>query len=453
MMLLKRRELWCTVVCLLIAILQIAVFYPGYISHDVVHQLDQARLGPINDVSPPAAALLLRFGQRFAEGTGFVFVLNTFLFWGSMVLLLRRARVGPLWFLALVVSSVPLWLLLPHVWTDIHLLSVLATYVALVSLVFRVRHKGIQNLLWLMAFLCLAWSTWVRHNAILAVIPLLWLLVPRLASVESSAGMLRLKRIGLFGLLILILLVLRSASGLVVEQRASTWAIIPLWDLQVISIATNQQLLPEGFVGEGMTVEQLQKAFSPNTNVPLFTYTTSGVRNPTLERFDQENTAKIFNAWADAVAKNPGVWAQHRIGLMLRMLGSYRTDDLVHMVDSPRFLPDANRTALQTRLHQQWRGLVDWLKQQGFASPWLSIVLLAFFLVWRYLKQEAYDEVIVCLVLSAMAYGGGLLLLAPSAELRYLAWPIWAVLFAVMFGASVRKNTSVSAAKSSGAGT
>jgi len=124
-------------------------------------------------------------------------------------------------------------------------------------------------------------------------------------------------------------------------------------------------------------------------------------------------------------------YARHRLQLMLRLVGRHHHADLVDMVDSPHFAPEAGRTAWQERWHSGLRGGIETLKAWGAASVWPALFLALFWLLAVRRRPEPIAPLPACLVLSALLYAGSLVLVAPSAELRYLAWPLWAALVAM----------------------
>lgn len=420
------------------ALLQLLVFFPGYVSFDVLSQLAQARGGPINDVSPPAAALLFRAGEGLLPGTGAVFALNVLLFWGGCALLWWALRLSLRAAVLAAALALPLALLLPQVWTDLHLLSVLVLAVA-VTVLQRDAAGLRRGLLWLLALALLGWATWVRHNAILAVLPLAWLLVPQPAALAGRIEPRRLPRLLLWLGLVALLVAVRSFSSVAVDQRVSVWAVTPLWDLQALSIASGELRFPVGFTGAGMRVAELPAVYSENTAVPLFD-TPSGIRNPTLERFTAEESATLWRAWGRSVVEYPLAWLQHRTRVFLRLFGPHRDDDLVYMVDSPQFVPEARRASWQEALHTPWRGVVERYKAIGGASA--GLFLLAALAIWALGRrgQSERDPLADCLVASTALYVVALFPLTPSAELRYLTWPLWACAVAAVLAWAPRRR-------------
>lgn len=417
-----------TAFCLAALLLQLLVFWPGYVSFDVLSQLEQGRSGLIYDISPPANALLLGGFDRLVAGTGLLFGLNALLFWGALAavltaLPLRRAH---LWLLP---GLFPLLPLLPHAWSDLHLLSVLALASALILHALRAADPKAARWLWIGALLVLAWSTWVRHNALLAALPLALLVALVPARPGNAAGWVR-RGLQAAGVLVLLLLV-RAGSGLVVDRPVSVWAVTPMWDLQALSLRAGRVLLPPALIGPGLDVDELRAAFSPNTAVPLFARTPSGVADPTVERFDPARRDALLSAWADAVRVDPGGWLAHRWTVFRRLFGAHRQGDLQHMVDSPEFLAGEAPAGWRGALHQRVRQAIEAAKRWGLLAPAPALLLgAALFVAGRRGGAGRAPELQWALLASALVYLLALFPLTPSAEQRYLAWPLWAVLAA-----------------------
>lgn len=391
--------------------------YPGYASFDTLSQLAQAR-GAIDDVAAPGMVLLFRATAAHFHDTGFAFIFGLLMIVWATVVVLRQPGVPRLAVALALGALLPLWLLLPQAWSDIHMLACLA---AAVAIALRAPRDAQGRLGWMAVLAILAlvgWATWVRHNAILAVLPLLGLLPAGPRGLRSRALA--------AGALVVALLLLRAASGMVVDVQRSVWALIPMWDLQALSIRRGEVLLPPGFVGPGMDVEQLRGAFSPYSAAPLFAGTRSGVRNPTIERLDAQQAQVLRRAWLDAVAAAPTDWLAHRATVLRGLLGTHRTGDLAAMVDVPQFPPGARRSAGQERVHACWRGFAERAKAVGVASALWPLLAGSLLLAVGWRRQRGLAWPVVLLAASALLYAAAYAVIAPSSELRYLAWPMWA---------------------------
>ncbi|MCK7594298.1 hypothetical protein [Pseudomarimonas salicorniae] len=411
--------------CALGLALHLLFFWPGYVSFDVRSQLDQGLHGPITDVSPPANALLLAVSHALGGHGGALFALNAVVLWASSGWILLRLRARARHWLLLPLA-LPLLPLLPHLWTDLHLLAVLAMASALLLGGATAERPRARLLAFLGALLLVLWSTWIRQNALLAALPLALLIVIWLSRGRSLRW-----RLLMVALLLAAIATARAGAGWVVQQPVSVWAVTPLWDLQALSLRADRVLLPEGFHGPGLDVEELRAAYSPNTAVPLFGDTPSGVRNPTMERFDAASRHALLEAWVGAVAGDPAGWLAHRWTVFRRLFGAHRQGDLRYMVDSPEFFEASAPQGWRASLHQSARGLIERGKQLGVFAPGPAWLLGLLMLVLAKLRGPGLLPALQwALLVSALAYVLALFALTPSAEQRYLAWPLWATLCA-----------------------
>ena len=423
------RALRAPLLCAGAFLLHCLIAYPGYVSFDVRSQLEQGRSGVIYDVSPPANALLLGASDALGIGTGGLFVLNAALLWIALGLLLNAVAVRPIQVL-LLLAALPLIPLLPHAWSDLHLLSLLALSAALLLQAGRSESRRRRLQLWLVALLLLGWSTWVRHNAILAALPLA--LLPLVQGHWRRATQLGCAAVILAGLLLV-----RAAAGLVVDRPTSVWAVTPMWDLQALSLRADRVLLPEGLVGPGMQVAELRAAFSPNTAVPLFARTPTGVADPTVERFDVARRNALLGAWWEGVRDDPLGWAAHRWTVFRRLFGAHRGGDLRYMVDSPEFLAGAEPRGWRAALHQTFRQLIDAGKRWGLFSPAAGMLFaVGVFALGRRRGPGLAPGLQYALLASALLYVAALWPLTPSAEQRYLAWPMFALITAALLASA-----------------
>ena len=145
--------------------------------------------------------------------------------------------------------------------------------------------------------------------------------------------------------------------------------------------------------------------------------------------------------WFSALSDAPLAWVQHRLRVFLRLFGPHHEGNLTYMVDSPQFAPDAQRAAWQETLHTPLRAGLDRYKAWGGASAGVFLLLALFAYAAGRSRQREHDVLPVCLLLSALLYTAALLPLTPSAELRYLAWPLWACALAAVlaFAPAVRR--------------
>jgi hypothetical protein len=281
----------------------------------------------------------------------------------------------------------------------------------------------------------------VRHNAVLAVLPLLvwWALLLRPAS----------SRMQQLSVALGLLLAAWSVNALLVRSldivQLDTWAVTPLFDLQAVSVATDQQLLPTSVVGPAMDVAQLRAAFHPYSATRLFDSTQSGVSNPTVAALRPQQRADLLQAWRQLPLQ--AAWWSHRLRLFGGLLGSHQSAELRGLADSPTLLQYSDNPPLSRGFadaHQLYRTLVDSLRSSGLYAPgvYLLLGLLALGWAWQQRRSGGFSAAHGALAASTWLYTLPYFVLAPSAETRYLLWPAlasWLLCLSVA-GAMLERN-------------
>jgi hypothetical protein len=226
----------------------------------------------------------------------------------------------------------------------------------------------------------------------------------------------------------------RVISYALIERKLDTWAVSMMFDLQAVSIEKNQVLLPATMVGPGMSVAQLSQAYNPYSGTLLFSGTQSGVVNPTISPLSLENARQLRVAW-QKVLLEPAFWA-HRWRLMRGLFGTHRSAELRGLADAPALVSYADNPPLERSfpgLHQHYRtGIEMAFKTPIFSAGWLMLTALLLLLLRFRSLAAAQISRIKLLLSSAWLYALPYVLVAPSAELRYLLWPALASWLALL---------------------
>lgn len=415
--------------------------WPGYLSFDSALQFWQARHGTFFDIAPPLLPALWWLGLKAGlPATSTPLLLVGLTFACSFGMLVRQALRGGqarlAWLFATLGPLCPLLLLLlAQIWTDVLLAGVLLLLAALIG---GAQRAGPGR--WLLALGTAFLACGLRHNSVLAVLPLLLWAVWRWASPRlKPAGRLTL------GLLLTGLLWLgkQGLAGALVEQRLDTWAIVPLHDLQAVSVATGTQRLPASVVGPGMDVAQLERAFHPYSVTSLFAQTTSGVSDPTVGPLHSRQRADLLAAWR--TLPREAAWWQHRWRMFRGLLGSHRAEELKGLADSPGLASFRDNPPLARAWpdwHGHYRAALDALRDSWVyaAGLYLALGLLGGAVLWRRRSRlPAPWPAIGCALLgSAWLYTLPYFVIAPSAETRYLLWPALASWLVLWLGLAAR---------------
>ena len=409
----------------------IAAYWPGQMSFDSAYAWWQARGGTTTDIVPPLFVRLWRLGDLIVDGPGALFTLHLGLFWAGLALLMRALRFTPLAAAAamLVVAFAPVPLLLRgQVWTDVGLFAALTFATGALACA----HADGRRLPLLAALPALVYATGLRHNALPAIVPFaLWFAWSGLRGVRNQARP-PAARVTLAALALL--LAMGGSVRLLetrVDQHVPLWPALAQWDLAAVSIATDHMLLPDFMIGRGLDVAELGAAFNAWGN--LFRDTRHGIRGP-FEQTSDVQLARLRGAWINAIATHPRAWLAHRWRVTRGLFGTHAPEwprELTYVDDEVRYRDNPPVARNPSPLHRSLMQVAARLLATPALAPWpyLALGLIGGGLAWR--RRDAIARRCALVVLSsAWLYALPLSVLAPSVELRYLAWPCVASLLA-----------------------
>lgn len=452
---------WCVplLMCVLAAGLQIAAFFPGYVTHDTAYQWWQGRHHEITTLWPPGQALLL--GLFDAPGTGrgpaTLYVVNSVIYWacGAYLALMQRStalRIAVATAFCVFPTAI---ICLPHVWSDVSL--ALWLLAATLGLDFALRgafSTVARRLLIAMCTALLLSTVLLRHNALLSLPPLLWFAVTQWhrAKREVNNAPLRTKLLPTMALLACATLVYATVPRWVSKVHADTWAITAIWDLQALSVATGKLLIPTSISADA-TLGDLRASYDPVNAVTLYVKSKASWANSTVG-LSRDQKRDLLTAFVDAVAANPNEYMKHRFHVFAKTLSPKHTaatdgsaDEPVHVEfrDNPK-LAFTNPEWLQRAL--RW---VSWLKPNWWSAPltWMLVASGAVAVCLRRLPRDwgvraaasltplpqtnTDATAAICLWVSALLYLLPLLFIAPTADLRYVLWPVVGCVAAACF--------------------
>lgn len=407
--------------------LDLALGWPGQMSFDPAYAWWQARGGEMTDVVPPGFTLAWRATLAFVDGPQAMFVLHLGLFWCGIALLAgacarSRAAVAAAIALPALAPLVLLWR--THVWTDVALFSALTCACGLLAVAQARRLRTLAGC----ALPVLLYAGAMRHNAPLALLPFAawwaWLIAgPRRVRLVACA-----------------LVVLAASFGTNRLLATAAARHVPLWpsavqyDLAALSIATGRLQLPPFMVGAGLDVDELAGAFRIWSPLPMLTGTRHGVRSPFDPPLSAAELGTLRAAWFDAILAHPGAWLAHRARVAAALFGTHPADWPTDLVYADNEYTYRDNPPIAPNDGAPHRALMRWVVAR-VATPWcaawpyLALGALALPFAWR--RRRAEGRIALVLLASAWSYALPLLVLASSAETRYLAWPCVASLLAL----------------------
>jgi hypothetical protein len=396
--------------------------WPGFMSSDSTDQLMQARTGDYTTAHPPLMALTWSFTDRIAAGPGGLFILHAALFWFALGWLARELfgrPIAQIAFVLLIGCWPPVFGTVAHLWKDVPMLAFALLGVASLARGLRVpRHRWLA--LAIAAFAC---ACAYRHNALPLVLPFVFVVAGRL----GFAGARRWAVTA--GLVLLIALAAATPARLLSAVQRDVWPVTGVWDLAAMSIEQDRMVVPEDWRREDLTVDDLRAAFQPWSNTTI--YDTNKLRISLYHDLTDAQRRSLRTAWLQQWLEHPLAMARHRLRLTGLLLG-WRAGDVPETFDLwlqnmavPGTAPivvegSSARPATIAALHSTVRTLVfaGWI--------YLLALLIAVVTAWRSRSQS--HRLFWPFAASIGLFLPPLILAAPSAEFRYLLWPVVATM-------------------------
>lgn len=433
----------------------VALAAPGFASFDTAYQWWMARHAAITTLWPPfyvaSFSALERLSGVAAPTAWFVINITAMATASAMIAhACARTSGGGLFALAALLCSPVVWQLIPHVWSDVALTSSLLCAIACLA---RAALGGTSRHRWLISSLVTLWvATGVRHNAAVAVFPLtvawMWFALGHLSTTTRRRCV-----AATVGGVVLILVIVATHSGLarlLAQQRADTWAITAIWDLQALSVASGEVLVPRS-ISPDTTLDDLRGSFDPVNAVTL--YVRSGARwaNATTG-LNQAQSSDLLSAWYGAVTRQPLAYVRHRLRNLGALLGAPGSAQGTRVEPvQTAFGDNPARTFWSEGGVAIWRRWAVWLASLGAWTQPLATVVIAFTLAFATsVRQRASlrlsisrgsgDRTALALAtaMSGTLYLLGLAFTAPTADMRYALWPVVAAVLTAVFTCTTR---------------
>ena len=483
---LRLRVLVCVAVsyCTLVA----ALSGPGFASFDTAYQWWMARHATVSSLWPPSYVVTFGWFDVFSPyiyAPTVWFSINLTLVSAASVVVAYfcgRTVIGAVAvFLALAASPVS-WLLLPHIWSDVALVAVLLFSVAcLLASVVCDANKRARTALLCVSLICLFAAVGIRHNAVLAVLPLatLWCITSLRPFKARNSGTRRvaLAVLGASLMTCIFVVVHTGLSHVLATERSDTWAITAIWDLQAMSIASDQVLIPT-LISPNTDLADLRASYDPSNAVALYTRSKATWANATTGLSAQQSTA-LATAWWKAVRAAPFAYLAHRSGVIALMLGIEKRDTSTAspIAASTRVEPvqvsfrdNPTRAFWWDGGVNGWRRIAGYITNSQWGTPigtlMMSLLTVAIALPQRALRRrrnvgadceksgtscatermsrhqpalvpDTWPHAAACLASGAL-YFAGLFIAVPTADMRYAFWLVVAAVLTAVFICTMR---------------
>jgi hypothetical protein len=419
----QAMPLWAqTMLFLVAAMLNLAIFYPGIVTPDSLSQLAQANSNSYSDWHPALMAWLWRLTNFIVPDHAGLLVLHVCVFWGALFYLSRQnQQQSPIWYLA--VGLLPFILGISGIiWKDVGT----AYFLLLAAALLQKRGYVAAGIFWVCAFIAVGY----RYNTALSIFPLLYLFFhirfrrlawPLLLVISAIAMVAVYAAVQLFN------------SSVLKTQKDNPSIVILVDDLTNLSIARQESLIP------GLSLNQLQASYRTSINDNYFRLHDKGEPPLSIEG--------IQAAWKQAVQTYPWDYLSFRLKTYAHFMGislspPFDLNKPSYSYWEPHSFESTDTNRLRILTGQYVRGIAKALPFLFTGWFWLLASTLLLMACYRW-RHHPNAGLAAALSLSAMINLLSYLLVANAPYFRYYYWSVLACTVAcVLLRQSSRYQTN-----------
>jgi len=406
------------VVCLLGFVFNLIAYYPGFMSPDSLDQYQQSLSGIYNDWHPPIMSGLWHLFNYIYAGSLMMLLLQLFMFWLSIYILLTSIK-GLTWKLSILLLS-----LAPFIqnFAGYIIKDVQMSYAWLLASVILFRALIAKRKLSLLeaaiTILLIIYATWIRQNALPGSLPFCFLWVWLVFGNKSNKF-----RLIASAILIILLAYLQFPFNYKIFHAEKTYPETKLYleDITGIYAKTGDSYYtPYVLTGPAFDTNRLRLGYNPATFDDLWDTHGSGELLPDM---NDSNVKDLQKAWEHAIIKHPFIYFNNRIDGFLYYLRIKNRTPLHYFYPyiDPNQYGFVFKPNIISRLFLQ---PISFQKDMFYMHPWfwfvISFVLLFFI---RGFKNKAYKQYYILLVLSGLLYLlPQFLVYQTDTDLRYFYW-------------------------------
>lgn len=416
------------------------LFYPGFMPWDATFQFAQVISGRVENSHPPIMVYVWMLANTLVYGPGGMLILQVAAYWTGLALLATYATRSP-WLQVMIVLGVGCF---PPLFATIAIIlkdgGALAFLLLCSALTLHARARCSKRLT-LLALLCAFYASALRTPNLLAVLPLLWLLaevilpgwksVARRATVVASIAVVFLAAIHAL-----------DTRGVV---RLPYRAAVPLWDIAMISLASNQFLIPAYAVNNPELDMQRLRMISRDYRCDV--HDPADHEQVTMDlsyrKMSQLEADQLLRDWVHTIIKYPHEYLQHRWHVTNLLF----TDPMLKISFLMDSIPGFNLNDFNIRFEARPgykalnAALWKWSRLTPLFSPWVYLVLAALVLSASFLLRGDAAVSARAIAASGILYVAPLPVIAPSTDFRYSIWLVAAsVIAAVLLATSARRQ-------------
>ena len=436
--LLISKLLVCSLAALVGFVFTVACFFPGYMSPDSISQLEQGRTMSFSAWHPPVMSFLWGLLDRIVPGPAGMLVFQNIMFWAGLSLFVYYLfeRAGAATAIFLVGFCPPAFAQLSTIWKDV---GMGCSFLLACGLLLSASRRS-SKLAWGAAFIPLWYGLSIRHNAIIAVIPLaIWVAVIS-RQLFPGKGQSPQVSIALRAALLLAVLVVTSTGvNKLLASQPSAYPVqqILVHDLVGVSLETNTLYLPEYLTAELPTSEvgTLKRLYTPNEVVPLFCCDNNARFELTS---DPTNLSRLWVKWRYTVAHHLRAYLSHRSRIFRSEFTIGRSTVCLPFwqgIDSNSL----NVVFHSTPLNRSVMALLSKVQNGPLFWGWVYLVLLVVLLCMFWLGVSQDRVAALLMGLSGLLYALGYFFVSTTCDFRMHWWSVLTV-FLLTLLALARKS-------------
>lgn len=391
--------------------LGVQVFFPGFMSFDSFTQLSQARSLRFDDWHPPMMSWLWSQLNRLTDGPQGMLYLQLALLWSGLAIYTVQYRARSLVWLIPLIGFLP-WVLnfAGVLWKDVGMAFALLLLTAIAA----GRVTGPRLAVALVLFF---YAINLRHNAIVAAVPILLLVLARWRPVLGPARLL-LATLGA----LLLTLVLGNVINyhLIGAERTRPLNFIIIDDLSFLSLKEGHSLIP------GVPLEQIQTCSTRTISATRLL-----ARDVCLRSFGHEDPMYFMRsdrtaAWIAAIGRHPLSYLHFRLaafGFLLRSPGEepfYLWHDGVNTNKLGVIQQPGPATPVVAQFVDKTATTLPFL----FKPYWWLCAGTVLLLGSALLRTTTTVRSVQALLVSALLYALAYLPVTPMADFRYVYWSV-----------------------------
>ncbi len=431
-------------IVVLMFVVTLVLFYPGGMSGDSLGQWRQTIIWNIGGWHPPSMLYMWKLWSYIFYGPFAMLFFHSLTYWAAIFLIVTTLFQS-IWLRSIIVILLgifpPIWVLIGTVWKDTGLLVSFLMSIAIILFVDQFK----KNKLYLfLALFFIAYGSSVRHNALLAIFPILILLtyvvLPNLNKIINLC-------VSALVVFVIGIAISQFNTKMVDERLYNVENSIFFWDLWGMSIDQNKNLMPNYLFKRNLkehrsidiTLDELKEHYDPHCNTVIWP-TSTGLRG---DRWYEMFPAKKFREdFLSSIIEYPDSYIKVRTRA-IKCLLSITCDNassgaFLHIArfNPGHYLYDYSRQ-LKTGNFIRYPRYYHDITRNFFFKGWFYLLgcFVVFFISFCLIiysnnpKRPFYAAMVS---FSGLLYWIPYLVVAPCSDFRYNAWMIMSFLLSVM---------------------